>query len=68
VAGPDVHPINLVNFPANVAAARTGRPGPVLITRHTLPVNIVGGYRFPKAPKIDMSDRDPARPDESDSE
>ena len=55
VAGPtDIHPINLRSFPADIAAARTGRPGPVLITRTTPPVNVIGGYRFPGAPAIDL--------------
>ncbi|WP_394568792.1 hypothetical protein [Bradyrhizobium sp. 31Argb] len=55
VAGPEVHPINLADFPANAAARQTGRRCPVLITRHAPPVNIVGGYRFPGAPKVDLS-------------
>jgi hypothetical protein len=47
-------PINLRAFPAGAAASRTGRPGLVLITRTTPPVNIIGGYRFPGAPAIDL--------------
>ena len=50
VAGPEVHPINLRSFSADTAASRAGRPGPVLITRQSAPVNIIGGYRFPGAP------------------
>jgi hypothetical protein len=50
-----LHPINLQAFPADVGASRTGRTGPVLIGRNTPPVNIIGGYRFPNAPKIDLS-------------
>lgn len=43
IAGPtDLHPINLHPFPADVAASRTGRTGPVLITRTTPPINVVG--------------------------
>ena len=54
VAGPEVHPINLRSFPADAAASRTGRPGPVLITRQSAPVNIIGGYKFPGAPAVDL--------------
>ena len=54
MAGPEVHPINLRSFPADAAASRTGRPGPVLITRQSAPVNIIGGYKFPGAPAVDL--------------
>jgi hypothetical protein len=58
-SGVPLDPVNLYNFPANVAALRTtGRPASTLIKRDTFPVNIIGGYRFPGAPTIDLnSDR-----------
>ena len=59
IAGPgDLDPANLWNLPANAAATRTGRAGPVLITRGTPPVNIVGGCKFPGAPVIDLLEKD----------
>jgi hypothetical protein len=56
IAGPadDLHPINLHDFPANAAVMRTGRPGSTLIKRDSFPVNIIGGYKFPNAPKVDL--------------
>ena len=55
VAGPaDLHPINLLPFAANAAASRTGRSGPALSTRSTPPVNIIGEFKFPGAPKINL--------------
>jgi hypothetical protein len=52
IAGPaDLHPINLQAFPADAAATRTGRPGSTLIGRTASPVNLVGGYKFPNAPR-----------------
>ena len=57
IAGPtDLHPINLHPFPADVAASRTGRPGSVLITRTTPPINVVGRgiFKFPEAPAINL--------------
>jgi hypothetical protein len=54
IAGPtDLHEINLRAHPADAAAWRTGR-GPVLITRQSAPINIIGGYKFPGAPAIDL--------------
>jgi hypothetical protein len=70
VAGPaaDLHPINLRPHSADSAAMRTGRPGPILFTRTTPPLNIIGGFKFPGAPMIDLSGCDPERPEESEHE
>jgi len=35
-----------------------------LIQRDTMPVNVVGGYKFPKAPQIELTARDPQSPEE----
>jgi hypothetical protein len=48
IAGPAVHPINFTNWPELP-------PRPTLIKRTTPPVNVIGGHRFPGAPKIDLS-------------
>jgi hypothetical protein len=59
VAGPtDIHPLNLQAFPADAVATRTGRPSSTLIGRTTPPANIVGGYKFPGAPTIDLFEED----------
>lgn len=56
IAGPaeGLDPINLRAHPTDIAAMRTGRSGPVLFTRSTPPTNVVVGYRFPNAPKVDL--------------
>jgi len=58
IAGPGADPINFENWPC------PPKPRGVLIGRATPPVNVIGGYRFPDAPKVDLSsthaDRVPA--------
>ena len=49
IAGPAVDPINFGNWP------NLPKPRRVLIGRTTPPVNVIGGYRFPDAPKVDLS-------------
>jgi hypothetical protein len=49
IAGPAVDPINFGNWP------ELPKPRKVLIGRTTPPVNVIGGYRFPDAPKVDLS-------------
>jgi hypothetical protein len=48
VAGADLHPINLTNWPEQP------KPRLVLFQRDAPPVNVIGGYRFPNAPKIKL--------------
>jgi hypothetical protein len=48
IAGPEAEAINFQNWPVPVAK-------PTLIKRDTPPVNIIGGYKFPGAPKIRLS-------------
>jgi hypothetical protein len=52
VAGPPVHPANLLCLPER-PVAKVKRN--VLIQKDTPPVNIIGGYKFPGAPKVDLS-------------
>jgi hypothetical protein len=67
VAGPEVHEINL-RIPAEVPASKADKAFEdywrsarrraarcALTKRHTPPVNIIGGYQFPGAPKVDLS-------------
>ena len=49
IAGPAADPINFGNWPD------LPKPRRVLIGRTTPPVNVIGGYRFPDAPKVDLS-------------
>ena len=49
IAGPAADPINFRNWPD------LPKPRRVLIGRTTPPVNVIGGYRFPDAPKVDLS-------------
>jgi hypothetical protein len=51
IAGPAADPINFRNWPELP-------PRTTLIKRSTPPVNVIGGYRFPGAPQIDLG-RDP---------
>ena len=48
IAGPAVDPINFGNWPELP-------PRKTLIRRTTPSVNVIGGYRFPNAPKVDFS-------------
>jgi hypothetical protein len=50
----NLHQINLHDFPANLAAARTGRLGPVALIRSTPRLTVIGGFQFPGAPAIDL--------------
>jgi hypothetical protein len=50
VAGPEVPEINIRN--PRKAKQRTARKA--LIKRNTPPINIIGGYKFPGAPKVDL--------------
>ena len=58
IAGPDgtCTRSTFITFPADAAAWRTGRPTRPrgADSRATPPVNIIGGYRFPGAPAIDL--------------
>ena len=49
IAGPAADPINFGNWP------ELPKPRKVLIGHTTPPVNVIGGYRFPDAPKVDLS-------------
>jgi hypothetical protein len=63
VAGPEAHEINY-RIPLDAPASKANRAhwleaerraaGHALITRDTPPVNIIGGYRFPDAPAVDL--------------
>lgn len=67
IAGPtDLHPSNLRAHSADVAAMRTGRPGPVMFTRNTPPLNVIGGFKFQDAPVIDLFGGNPS--EESDGQ
>ena len=48
IAGPAADPINFENWPD------LPKPRLVLIGRTTPPVNVIGGFKFPGAPKIDL--------------
>jgi hypothetical protein len=65
IAGPEVPEINL-RIPLEVPVSKANQAFPkfweqaesrALIQHDTPPVNIVGGYKFPNAPAIDLSDR-----------
>ena len=64
VAGPDLHPVNLRIPPELPTPSRADRgfreyirreSAKALFQRDTPPVNVIGGYRFPGAPQIDLS-------------
>lgn len=54
ITGPtDIHPLNLQAFPADAAAAQTGRPSSMLFKRNTPPLNVIGGHKFSGAPEVE---------------
>jgi hypothetical protein len=79
IAGPPIDPINLMIPLEPVFAARLGKmhcqllekvrhdaEEKALLKRHHPPVNIVGGYRFPIAPEIELSLADPVKAEDHD--
>ena len=61
VAGPGegLHPINLQVGPDVLPRTHAA---PALFKRTTMPANLVGGYRFPNAPQVDLSPPPPPPP------
>jgi hypothetical protein len=45
---------------------RRGAEEKALLKRHHPPVNVVGGYRFPNAPEIDLSLAEPVKAEDHD--
>jgi hypothetical protein len=79
IAGPSIDPINLMIPLEPVFAARLGKmhgqllekvrhdaEEKALLKRHHPPVNIVGGYRFPIAPEIDLNLAEPVKAEDHD--
>jgi hypothetical protein len=79
IAGPPIDPINLMIPLDPVFADRLARmhgqllekvrraaEEKALLKRHHPPVNIVGGYRFPIAPEIELSLAEPVKAEDHD--